>query len=591
MTGTSTNRIAWYGTIAILLLTIAAVACSNDSVDPVVAVCDEVFAIDDDVLAERLSADQLKSRLDNLEFELLPEVRGEVEDAVDRFIWNAREVAESSTYDYPTFQVLNYLDTYEQMAAHVHAFEAVNDVRWNCAAVGREWVGDAPVITEHVSQRGIEYGKYTINELIEFGEALFVASFNSLDGAGRPGLTGAGESRTRRKSPDNFNRISGPDSNACSGCHNMPAAGGGGDNVANVFVRGQEFDFVDFDNQLDDRNEVEFEDAVVNLRNVANERNTLGMFGSGLIELLAREMTTDLHAIRDEALEAAQESDQPVPAELVTKGVRFGSITAHSSGFIDTTLVEGVDYDLIIRPFHQKGVVTSLRAFTNNALNHHHGLQNYERTGAGKDPDGDGVKNEITPGDSTALVVFQATLPTPIQLLPNTKNARAVVTKGEQLFTSIGCAVCHVQEMPLRSLIFTEPGPYNSGSDLGPGQVDALLEFDLADFSPDFPRNSDGDYLIPVFTDLKRHKMGPDLNNEVLEQDDVPTDEWLTRKLWGFASEPPFLHHGRATLISEAVEAHGGASQPARDAFTNLSEEDRNSLIEFLKTLQIDSSS
>jgi cytochrome c5 len=371
----------------------------------------------------------------------------------------------------------------------------------------------------------------------------------------------------------------------------MPAAGGGGDNVANVFVRGQEFDFVDFDNQLDDRNEVEFEDAVVNLRNVANERNTLGMFGSGLIELLAREMTTDLHAIRDEALEAAQESDQPVPAELVTKGVRFGSITAHSSGFIDTTLVEGVDYDLIIRPFHQKGVVTSLRAFTNNALNHHHGLQNYERTGAGKDPDGDGVKNEITPGDSTALVVFQATLPTPIQLLPNTKNARAVVTKGEQLFTSIGCAVCHVQEMPLRSLIFTEPGPYNSGSDLGPGQVDALLEFDLADFSPDFPRNSDGDYLIPVFTDLKRHKMGPDLNNEVLEQDDVPTDEWLTRKLWGFASEPPFLHHGRATLISEAVEAHGGASQPARDAFTNLSEEDRNSLIEFLKTLQIDSSS
>ena len=145
--------------------------------------------------------------------------------------------------------------------------------------------------------------------------------------------------------------------------------------------------------------------------------------------------------------------------------------------------------------------------------------------------------------------------------------------------------------MPLRSLIFTEPGPYNSGSDLGPGQVDALLEFDLADFSPDFPLNDDGEYLIPVFTDLKRHKMGSDLNNEVLEQDDVPTDEWLTRKLWGFASEPPFLHNGRATLISEAIEAHGGASQFAQDSFTNLSEDDRNSLIEFLKTLQIESSS
>lgn len=589
MTGASMNRSALYGLFTVILL--AVVACGYESIDPAVALCEEVFEIDDDVLAERLSPKDLIERLDYLEFELLPEVRGEVEDAVDRFIWNAREVAESSTYDYPTFQVLNYLDTYEQMAAHVHAYEAVNDVRWNCAEAGREWIGDAPVITEHVSQRGIEYGKYTINELIEFGEALFIASFNSLDGAGRPGLTGAGESRTRRKFPDNFNRISGPDSNACSGCHNMPSTGGAGDNVANVFVRGQEFDFVDFDYQLDDRNEVEFEDAVVNFRNVANERNTLGMFGSGLIELLAREMTTDLHAIRDEALEAAKASNQPMSAELMTKGIGFGSITAHASGFIDTKLVEGVDYDLIIRPFHQKGVVTSLRAFTNNSLNSHHGLQTYERTGAGKDPDGDGVKNEITPGDSTALVVFQATLPIPIQLLPRSKKSRAVVARGEQLFSSIGCSVCHVQEMPLRSLIFTEPGPYNSGSDLGPGQVDALLEFDLADFSPDFPLNDEGEYLIPVFTDLKRHKMGSDLNNEVLEQDDVPTDEWLTRKLWGFASEPPFLHHGRATLISEAIEAHGGASQSARDSFMNLSEDDRNSLIEFLKTLQIESPS
>ena len=38
----------------------------------------------------------------------------------------------------------------------------------------------------------------------------------------------------------------------------------------------------------------------------------------------------------------------------------------------------------------------------------------------------------------------------------------------------------------------------------------------------------------------------------------MPTGEWLTRKLWGFASEPPFLHHGRATLMSEAILAHGG---------------------------------
>jgi cytochrome c5 len=353
-----------------------------------------------------------------------------------------------------------------------------------------------------------------------------------------------------------------------------------------VFVRAQELDFVDFDNQFDDRKEVEV-GAAIDLQNVANERGTVGMFGSGLIELLAREMTADLHDIRDEALNSSSKSGQPVAADLVTKGIRFGSITAHPSGAIDTTLVVGVDYDLVIRPFHQKGVVASLRGFTNNALNHHHGLQTYERTGAGKDPDGDGVRNEITPGDTTALVVFQATLPMPTQRVATDDDQKRRVASGKALFDSVGCSACHVQEMPLKSLIFTEPGPYNSGKDLVPGKVDALLEIDLADYSPTLKQNSDGEYLIPVFTDLKRHKMGDELNNELLEQDDVPTDEWLTKKLWGFVSEPPFLHHGRATLISEAIEAHGGDSQPSRDAFMGLSEDDRNAIIEFLKTLVI----
>ena len=73
--------------------------------------------------------------------------------------------------------------------------------------------------------------------------------------------------------------------------------------------------------------------------------------------------------------------------------------------------------------------------------------------------------------------------------------------------------------------------------------------------------------MVPVFTDLKRHDMGDVLNNETLEEEMVPTDQWLTRKLWGFANEPPYLHHGRATLISEAILAHGGEAQASRDAF------------------------
>src|SRR5690606_24091557 len=103
---------------------------------------------------------------------------------------------------------------------------------------------------------------------------------------------------------------------------------------------------------------------------------------------------------------------------LSSKGIGFGSLVAHANGSVDTALVEGVDADLVVRPFHQKGVAVSLREISNNAMNHHHGMQASERFGAGLDPDGDGMTDELTVGDMTAVTVFQATLPAPIPVEP-----------------------------------------------------------------------------------------------------------------------------------------------------------------------------
>ena len=128
----------------------------------------------------------------------------------------------------------------------------------------------------------------------------------------------------------------------------------------------------------------------------------------------------------DKVIRAIKES-RDVRILLSTKGVDFGFLTARPNGTIDTSEIEGVDRDLIIKPFTQKGVVISLRVFTNNAMNHHHGMQSSERfldkedvhkamdvLSDMNDYDGDGVENELSSGDITAVTLFQATLKIPV---------------------------------------------------------------------------------------------------------------------------------------------------------------------------------
>ena len=199
-------------------------------------------------------------------------------------------------------------------------------------------IADFPALTVHLEHEDIVDGEYSFEEVFDAGATIFEANFNVCDGQGRPATTGTTASRDPEGQP-HFIRTSAPESNSCAGCHALPAVGGGGDIVANVFVLAQAADPVV--TTLDP----EF----------FNERHTIGMFGSGPIEMLAREMTADLQSIRVAATLEAQESGESVTMSLDTKGVNFGSITVDPDGNVDTSAVEGVDEDLIIKPFHQAG--------------------------------------------------------------------------------------------------------------------------------------------------------------------------------------------------------------------------------------------
>ena len=149
----------------------------------------------------------------------------------------------------------------------------------NCAADDNEviFLGEGPMIKNHFDQNKIN--EYDLDEIIEHGEFLFKVSFNELDGLGRPETSGTTKTRPRRESPQNFNRISGPDANACVACHNLPRIGGGGDNSNNVFGLASDIDFATLEGSVGS------EDDSSSVLDITNERNTIGVFGSGLVEL------------------------------------------------------------------------------------------------------------------------------------------------------------------------------------------------------------------------------------------------------------------------------------------------------------------
>lgn len=452
-------------------------------------------------------------------------------------------------------------------------------------------IGERPAIESHLDQSGINSGRVRLRELIEQGQRLFDAQFNYLDGQGRPGTTGGGKPRV----PDQpaFIRTSAPEANSCAGCHNQPRSGGAGDFVANVFVLAQTLDPVTFS---------------VGPEN-SNERNTLGMMGSGPIEMLAREMSAELISIREAARSEASATGRPASRPLRAKGVAFGQITVLPNGQVDPAEIEGVDWDLIVKPFHQKGAVVSIREFTNNAMNHHHGMQSVERFGADTDPDQDGHKNELTVGDITAATIYQAALNTPVRVLPRFVEQRKAAERGERLFDDVGCTSCHLPEMTLFSPMFVEPNPFNPPGNLGSADVERPFSFDMTRDGP-APRlepSASGGALVRAFTDLKRH----DLNDEELSffaNEQVPqgmsngfappsdftippvpraTREFLTRKLWDVGNSGPYGHRGDLTTITEAIYFHGGEARSSRDAFMALDQAGRDAVVEFLKTLQV----
>jgi hypothetical protein len=454
------------------------------------------------------------------------------------------------------------------------------------------------------------HGEEAFEEAFELGDELFETTFNALDGGGakvgkgqrftrvpRADLTGAGEWATHV--PE---RATGPNGQACNECHRVPFDDGAGDISGNVIRdplhSGQLNKFI--------------------------QRNTPHVFAPGAIQRLAEEMTEELFDDRHDAKAIACLFGIGAKS-LSAKGVGFGTIIAvrtHVSPCqvsFNTSGVQGVATDLVVRPFQWKGSVAFIRDFNRGASHNELGMQAVEIAGDGTDGDGDGVVDEMTIGDQTALAVYLAAQPRPVSSLelnalglletPLTTDEIAAIGRGATTFGQIGCASCHRPSLTIDDPVFSEPSQNASFRDetfpAGQDPLDELVDpdvpvtFDLTADQPDniivlpdstevhlgsLEADGSGRGIVRLFGDLKRHNLGSGIAEQI---DEVGTgaSTFLTENLWGVGNTGPWMHDGRATTLTEAILEHGGEASSSRSAFQGLTTSKKRDVIAFLDSL------
>jgi len=79
------------------------------------------------------------------------------------------------------------------------------------------------------------------------------------------------------------------------------------------------------------------------------------------------------------------------------------------------------------------------------------------------------------------------------------------------------------------------------------------------------------------------HDMGP--LGDGITQGNATGALMRTAPLWGLRTQATLLHDGRATTVTDAIEAHAGQAAAARAAFDGLTAVQRAKLLEFLGSL------
>ena len=136
-----------------------------------------------------------------------------------------------------------------------------------------------------------------------------------------------------------------------------------------------------------------------------------------------------------------------------------------------------------------------------------------------------------------------------------TPGGSASISAGRQLFTSIGCALCHTPSISRTQASHITP--------------------------------SLGGQTVAAFSDFEIHHMGTRLADNV-SQGTAGGDQFRTAPLWGLGQRIFFLHDGSLNNVYSAIDAHRSNGSEASQVTTNffsLSGTQQQEVLNFLRSL------
>jgi CxxC motif-containing protein (DUF1111 family) len=278
---------------------------------------------------------------------------------------------------------------------------------------------------------------------------------------------------------------------------------------------------------------VSFEDDI---RTFRVSTNTLG---AGFVEAIAN---STLLAIRDAQPAPMRGTTLDVPV-LEANGAarigRFGWKCQHAS-------LESFSADAYV---NEMGITSPLFPEENTSSGRFVGF------GSGFDPVAD---PEDDGDDLVAFADFMRSTKAPPRG-PITATVRA----GEQVFVSVGCAICHVP-----AITTARPGtPINGGTLIVPAVLGSKVIHPYSDFLLHDVGTGDGIPFLPM----------PEFQSTATQMRTAP--------LWALRTRNRLMHDGLSFTKQEAITRHGGQAATVTAAYNQLTSTQRDQLLAFLDSL------